>query len=46
MGAIGFEVFSGRFFAFDIQGRLIDGSYSGVSDHITAGTIGIGFNWY
>jgi hypothetical protein len=46
MGAIGYELFSGRFFALDLQGRLIDGSYSGVSDHITAGTIGLGFNWY
>jgi hypothetical protein len=46
MGAIGFELFSGRFFALDVQGRLIDGSYSGISDHVTSGTIGLGFNWY
>ena len=46
MGAIGFELFSGRFFALDLQGRIIDGSYQGISDHITSGTIGLGFNWY
>jgi hypothetical protein len=46
MGAIGYELYSGRNFAMDLQGRIIDGSYSGINDHITAGNIGLGFNWY
>jgi hypothetical protein len=46
MGAIGFEIFSGRRFALDLQGRIIEGSYSGVDDQITSGTIGLGFNWF
>ena len=46
MGAIGFELLSARLFAMDLQGRLIEGSYDGLSDHITSATIGLGFNWY
>jgi len=44
MGAVGFELLSGRFFALDLQGRLIDGQYG--SDRITGGTIGLGLNWF
>jgi hypothetical protein len=46
MGAAGFEIFSARRMAIELQGRIISGSYDGVSDHITAGTIGIGINWF
>ncbi|HUJ62998.1 MAG TPA: hypothetical protein VLX92_31065 [Kofleriaceae bacterium] len=46
MGAVGFELMSARFFALDLQGRLIEGSYDGVNDHVTSGTIGLGLNWY
>jgi hypothetical protein len=46
MGGIGFELLSARSFAVDLQGRLTSGTYSGVSDHITSGTIGVGLNWY
>jgi hypothetical protein len=46
MGAVGFELLSARFFAIDLQGRLIEGSYHGVNDQITSGTIGVGLNWY
>jgi hypothetical protein len=46
MGAAGFEIFSARRMAIELQGRVISGSYDGVSDHITAGTIGIGINWF
>ena len=46
MGAAGFELLSARFFAVDLQGRIIEGSYDGVDDHVTSGTIGLGFNWY
>lgn len=46
MGAVGFEILSARFFAVDLQGRLIEGSYHGFDDHITSGTVGLGLNWY
>ncbi|HEX3866962.1 MAG TPA: hypothetical protein VHV78_09425 [Gemmatimonadaceae bacterium] len=46
MGAIGYEVFSAPYFAVDLQARLIEGSYDGIDDHITAGNVGLGFNWY
>jgi hypothetical protein len=46
MGAIGYEILSGRFFAMDIQARLIDAAYHGLDDNITSGTIGLGFNWF
>jgi hypothetical protein len=46
MGAIGFELMSTRMFAIDLQGRLIEGAYNSGNDHVTAGNIGLGFNWY
>jgi len=46
MGAIGVEVLSARFFAVDLQARVIDGIYNSGDDHITAGTVGVGLNWY
>jgi hypothetical protein len=46
MGAAGIELISTRFFALDLQARIINGSYSGVDDNITSGTVGIGLNWY
>lgn len=46
MGAIGYELMSARNFAVDLQGRLIQGSYNGLDDRVTSGTVGVGFNWY
>lgn len=46
MGGIGYEVMSSRRFALDIQGRLGIGTYDGIQEQITVGTIGVGFNWY
>lgn len=46
MGAVGFELLSARFFALDLQGRVVNGSYHGTGDDITSGTIGLGLNWY
>jgi hypothetical protein len=46
MGAVGVELLSARFFAIDLQARLIDGVYNSGDGNITAGTIGLGFNWY
>ncbi len=46
MGAVGFEVFSAKNFAIDLQGRVISASYDGIGENITSGTVGVGFNWY
>lgn len=46
MGAIGFEVFSSRRFSVDIQGRLLNASYDSLDSNITAGSVGVGFNWF
>jgi hypothetical protein len=46
MGAIGVELFSARNFAFELQGRIIEGTYNSGNDHLTSGTVGIGVNWY
>ena len=46
MGGVGFELLSARYFAVDLQGRLIDGAYNSGNDHVTSGTIGVGLNWY
>lgn len=46
MGGIGFEVFSARNFAVDLQGRIIQGSFNSLDDNVTSGTVGIGINWY
>jgi hypothetical protein len=45
MGAIGVELLSARNFALDLQGRVIEGLYSD-NYHVTAGTIGLGLDWY
>lgn len=45
MGAVGVELFSARNFAFELQGRIIEGLYSN-DYHVTSGTIGLGINWY
>jgi hypothetical protein len=46
MGAIGVELVSGRRFSLDLQGRVIEGEYNSLGDHVTSGTIGLGVNWY
>ncbi len=46
MGALGFELLSARHFSIDLQGRLLNGSYEGIDNNITAGSIGIGVNWF
>jgi hypothetical protein len=46
MGAIGYELLSARNFSIDVQGRLLNGAYKGIDDNITAGSIGIGINWF
>jgi len=46
MGGVGFELFSSRQFSVDLQGRLVNGSYEGIDNNITSGTIGVGVNWY
>jgi len=46
MGALGVELLSARNFALELQGRVIEGEYNSLNDHVTSGTIGIGINWY
>lgn len=46
MGGVGYELMSARNFAVDLQGRLIQGSYHGLNDQVTSGTVGVGINWY
>ncbi len=46
MGAIGYEVFSSRLFSVDLEGRLLNGAYKGIDNNITAGTVGVGVNWF
>ena len=42
----GVELLSSRDFALDLQGRYIRGSYDGIDNQISSGTIGLGVNWY
>ena len=42
----GYELLSAQNFAIDLQGRLITAEYKGLDQNLTAGTIGVGFNWY
>ncbi len=46
MGGVGYEVLSARNFSIDLQGRLVSGSYESFDQSVTAGTVGVGFNWY
>jgi hypothetical protein len=46
LGAVGFELFSARHFAVDLQGRLLNGSYDSINYQLTAFSIGVGINWY
>ena len=42
----GYELISAPLWSLDLQGRLFIGSYDGIGDRITSGTIGVGFNWF
>ncbi len=46
MGAVGLELASMRYFAVDLQGRIIEANYGGDIGSVTAANVGIGFNWY
>jgi len=46
MAAAGFEVFSARNMAVDLQARIIQGSFNSLDDNVTSGTLGLGINWY
>ena len=46
MGAVGFELLSSQRFSVDLQGRLLAGSYDGIGQQITSGSIGVGINWF
>ena len=44
--AAGYELFSAPRFSVDLQGRLLFTTYDGLNDKITAGTVGVGVNWF
>jgi hypothetical protein len=46
LGAAGYELLSARNFSVDLQGRIINGSYEGINNNITAVSIGVGLNWF
>jgi hypothetical protein len=46
MGGAGYEILSARTFSIDLQARLIAGSYDGIDQQVTSGSIGVGFNWF
>lgn len=46
MGGIGYEVLSARNFSIDLQGRMISGTYDGIDQQVTSGSVGVGFNWF
>jgi hypothetical protein len=46
MGALGFELFSSRLMSVNLEGRLVNGSYKGIDNNITAGTVGIGVSFF
>jgi hypothetical protein len=46
LGAIGYEVFSARNMAIEIQGRLLSGFYRGTDNQVTALSVGVGLNLY
>lgn len=46
MGGVGYELLSARTFSIDLQGRLIAGTYDGIDQQVTSGSVGVGFNWF
>lgn len=46
MGAVGFEIFSSRLTAVNLEGRFLNGSYEGADNNITSATVGIGVNFF
>jgi hypothetical protein len=44
LGAVGYELLSARNFSVDLQGRLINGAYDSINNHITALSVGVGIN--
>jgi hypothetical protein len=46
LGAVGYEVLSSRLFSVDLQGRLLNGSYKGIDNNVTAASVGVGINWF
>lgn len=50
MGAIGYELVTTRHgnheFSLDLQLRLGAGSYEGIDEQVSAGTLSLGLNWY
>ena len=46
MGAVGYEILSAQRFSIDLQGRLLNASYKGIDNNVTAASVGVGINWF
>lgn len=46
LAGLGYEVLQTPRYSIDLQGRVLIGSYDGIGEQITAGHVGVGFNWY
>lgn len=46
MAAIGYELYSAHRFSIDLEGRVMNGSFKGIDNNVTGGTIGVGVNWF
>ncbi len=46
MAAVGFEILSAPNYSVDLEARALVGSYEATASQITAGHVGIGFNWF
>ena len=41
-----FELLSARYFSIDLQGRILNGAYDSINNHVTGFSIGVGINWF
>jgi hypothetical protein len=46
MGAIGYEIFSSRSLAIDLEGRLFNGSFKGIDNNVTSMNLGLGVSFF
>lgn len=46
MGVLGYEIMSNRAMSLDIVGRLTVGTYDEIGETVSAGSIGLAFNYY
>ncbi|HEY4056823.1 MAG TPA: hypothetical protein VGM39_09445 [Kofleriaceae bacterium] len=46
MGALGYEIYSSRSLAIDLEGRLFNGSFKGVDNNVTSMNLGLGISFF